>query len=113
MSYEQVFRKRVDLKILFDLLDRVSVSKNGSHTLDYYVYKKIVFQNLHIEFCAYLKECYHRSKQFYATRQFTYKSFTTMLWQICKHNNVDIISRVRHVDSEYRNEYVVHLPIIP
>jgi hypothetical protein len=112
MSYEQIFRKQIDLKILYDLFDNISVSKNGLHAVDVNVYKKMVFHNMHVEFCDKLKEYYHKSKQFYATRPFTYKSFTTILRQICKYNNVDIVSKVRYVDSEYSNEYVIHLPII-
>ena len=110
MSYEQIFRKQIDLKILYDLFDQISVSKNGAYAINNNVYKKMVFHGLHTEFCQSMTEYYHKSKQFYATRPFTYKSFTTILRQICKYNNVDIVSKVRYIDSEYCNEYVIYLP---
>ena len=107
MSYDQIFCRRLEVKILQDLLERISYNKNGWYLIDQSAYKKMLFYKLQIDFCEKLKEYYHRSKHYYLDREFNYKTFTTILRQICKFNSIKISSHVRYINSTYTNEYTI------
>ncbi len=105
-----LFRKPPDNDILLRLLEEISYkNRTGGYIIDTNVYKKMVFNNLQTGFCNELAEFYHESKQHYVTRPFTYKSFATILRQICKANNISIRSRVLYIESVYSTEYTIHL----
>jgi len=110
MGQDQLFRKPPDNDILLRLLEEISYkNRNGGYIIDTNVYKKMLFNNLNAGFCNELAEFYHESKQHYVTRPLTYKSFATILRQICKANNIAIRSRVLYIESVYSTEYTIHL----
>ena len=110
MGQDQLFREPPDNDILLRLLEQISYkNRTGGYIIDTNVYKKMLFNNLYAEFCNELAEFYHESKQYYITRPFTYKSFATILRQICKANNIVIRSRVLYIESVYSTEYTIYL----
>ena len=110
MYPDQLFREPPDNDILSRLLEQISYkNRSGGYIIDTNVYKKMLFNNLQVEFCNELAGFYHDSKQYYITRPFTYKSFATILRQICKANNIVIRTRVMYIESVYSTEYIVHL----
>jgi len=109
MSYEQLFRKQFDTSILQELLEKITYKTNGTYLVDENVYKKMLFHGLEVEFYNQLREYYHKSKHFYLDRELNYKTFTTVLRQLCKYNQIPFDSRIKYMKSVYKNEYVISL----
>ena len=65
----QVFKCDVPPKLLYNLLDRICLKTDKYYLIDMNAYKKLLFYDLHTEFCENLKEYYHYGKHFYITRQ--------------------------------------------
>jgi hypothetical protein len=105
----QIFCKHIDIQILYDLFERISYKKNGCYLIDQNAYKKMLFYELQIDFVLRLKEYYHKSKHYYLEREINYKTFTTILRQICKFNSIQINSHVRYINSNYINEYIIFI----
>ena len=53
MSYDQIFCRRLEVKILQDLLERISYNKNGWYLIDQNAYKKMLFYKLE-DYYSYL-----------------------------------------------------------
>lgn len=104
----QIFKKMVPEKILFDLLEKICIKKEKYYLFDINAYKKILFYNYQNEFCDALKEYYHLGKQFYLTRQMKYNSFTTILRQICKLRNIMYTSQIKYNESKYNIDYLIY-----
>lgn len=109
MNNTQIFRNIPEPSILYKLLEQISYKKNGGYIVDINVYKKLLFHNLHVDFLSELMDYYYVSKQFYLTRPFTYKVFSTILRQLCNGSNITIKSRVLYIESIYTTEYTIYL----
>lgn len=109
MSNNQLFKKAVDDRILFDLLDKICLKTNKCYVVDNNAYKKMLYHNIHNEFFESLKDFYYESKHFYLTRKVSYKSFTNIVRQICKHKNILFNSAIKYNESKYSiNFYIYH-----
>ena len=108
MTNKQLFRKPLANKVIFDLLDSICLKKEKHYIIDINSFKKMVFHQLHIGFIEIMKDHYHASKQFYITRDFTYNSFTNIIRQICKSNNIMFASNIRYNESNY-NLSLIHI----
>ena len=108
MSNKQLFRKLLPNNIIFELLDNICLKKEKYYIIDINSFKKMIFHNLHTEFIKTLKEYYHTSKQFYITRDFSFNSFTNIIRQICKNNNIMFSSNIRYSESNYNIEYYIY-----
>jgi len=86
----QIFKSKPPIELLTQLLDKICENKE-----QYYIninnYKRMKYYNYHIEFLSSISSYYHWSKQFYLQRELTYKSFMTIIKQICRLYNIDII----------------------
>ena len=103
----QIFRKLVPIQIVYDLLDNVC---NNEFSEKYYIfnissYKKLCYNNIDVEFLSIITPYYYASKMFYIERQHTYKSFCTIIRQICKLNQIKIITKTTYYNSSYYNDY--------
>jgi len=108
MTNKQLFRKPLPNNIIFDLLDSICLKKEKHYIIDINSFKKMVFHQLHVKFFETLKDYYHASKQFYITRDLTYNSFTNIIRQICKANNIMFSSNIRYSESNYNIEYYIY-----
>jgi hypothetical protein len=109
MTCDQLFCKPIDIQELRLFLNKISYEINGGYLIGYHAYKKLVFHDLQTEFCELFKPYYHKSKQYYIDRKINYKSFTTVMRQICKYNSIKLTSRVRYIESNYTNEYTIYI----
>jgi hypothetical protein len=103
----QIFCQPVDINILFDLLDKICLKKDKYYVVDNNAFRKLIFHNYHIDFMDKIIDNYHVSKQFYVTRKITYKSFTNIVRQICKLNNIMFTSEIKYSESNYSIDYYV------
>jgi len=103
----QLFCRPVDINILFDLLDKICLKKEKYYVVDNNAFRKLVFHKYHEAFFNDIIGYYHISKQFYVTRKLTYKSFTNIVRQICKVNNIMFTSEIKYSDSDYTIDYYI------
>ena len=52
---KQIFKKKAPNNILFELLDKVCLKTQNYYLFDNNAYKKMVYNNLHADFCNVLK----------------------------------------------------------
>lgn len=105
---KQIFKKQVPIALLHELLDKVCLKTDKYYLVDVNAYRKIIFHEYNTAFCKTLKEYYHTSKQFYIERKFTYNSFTNIVRQICKSNNIMFSSQIKYSESEYNIDYFIY-----
>jgi hypothetical protein len=104
----QIFRKIVPKKIIFDLLEFICLKMEKYYLIDVNAYKKMLYYDLHIKFANDIIEYYHISKRFYVNREMTYNSFTNIIRQICKINDVHFESQMKYSESKYSIDYLIY-----
>jgi len=104
----QIFKKDIPNDVLFTFLDTICLKTDKYYLIDYNSYKKMIFNKSHIEFCDNLKEYYYLGKHFYLERDVTYKSFTNIIRQICKHNNIMFTSNMKYNKSNYNIDFLIY-----
>ncbi len=109
MSNNQLFSKDINNEVLIKLLDKICQKKNNFYHLDQNAFRKMLFHGYEKDFYNSIKEHYYSSKQFYVTRTITYKSFTNVVRQICKHNNILLNSSIRYNNSKYAIEFNIYV----
>jgi len=105
---KQIFRKNVAPEFLFALLEKICLKTDKYYYIDANAFKKMIFHGYNIDFIKELEECYHISKQFYLTRDFSYNSFTNILRQICKSNAIMFTSQIKYNESKYNIDYFIY-----
>ena len=104
----QVFKKKVPINILYDLLDKISLKKKNYYVLNEMSFKKAKYEELLIQFCDTLSQYYHNSKQFYITRDLVYNKFITIIRQLCKVNSIPYTSNIMYDKSSYFIYYYIY-----
>ena len=105
---KQIFKKMVPIEILYDLLEQICLKTDKYFFIDTNSFKKMLFHNLHLPFLETVIEYYHSSKKFYVERKFSYNSFTNIVRQICKSNDVLFTSQIKYNESKYNIDYFVY-----
>ena len=105
---KQIFRKSVPPSILFDLLDKITLKTDKYYLVDMNAYRKLIYNDYHNQFVDDLVEYYHISKLFYIQRKMTYNSFTNIIRQICKTNNIMFTSQIKYNESKYSIDYLIY-----
>jgi len=105
----QIFKSNIKVTDLFQLLDNIC-SKNEKHyVMNNAAYKRGIFTGDIVKFIDFCKPFYHISKYHYLERKPTYKSFATILRQICNCNNITYTSRVAYDKSTYEIIYYIYI----
>ena len=105
---KQIFRKKVPHNILFRLLEDICLKTDKYYVFDINSYKKMCFHDYQSKFLTFLKNYYHQSKQFYLERKLTYNSFTNIIRQICKNNDIILTSHIKYIESKYFIDYYIY-----
>ena len=105
---KQTFKKQVPIELLYNLLEQICLKTDKYFFIDINSFKKMLFHNLHNRFLEKVVDYYHSSKKFYAERKFTYNSFTNIVRQICKNNDVLFTSQIKYNESKYNIDYFVY-----
>ena len=80
----QIFKKHIDGEIFFEFITKYANKKNNNeYIFNHISYKKANYNNDTQKIINYLLEYYHKSKQFYLTRNMNYKNFVTIIRQVC------------------------------
>lgn len=107
MAISQIFKKEFPNNILIEFLDKLCFKYNNYYTLNFETFKKGCFNNEIQPFIELCKPYYHTSKLYYLNKELTYNSFTTILRQICKYNNIAYTSKIKYEKSSYNIVYYI------
>lgn len=105
---KQIFRENIPVEKLYELLEKVCLKTDKYFLVDNNTYRKIMFHKYHIPFLEEIQPYYHKSKIFYAAREFTYNSFVNIIRQICKSNSTMFTSHIKYNESKYNIDYFIY-----
>jgi hypothetical protein len=107
----QLFKSNVPIYILQDLLVNICEKTNhGEYVVSIESFKKGTYLNLITPFFDNLNSYYFDSKKKYVKKQFiTYKSFTTVLRQLCNFHDILYTYEVKYYKSIYSIIYKIHI----
>lgn len=104
----QIFKYPVPTTIVYNLLDKICLKTDNYYLVDMNAYRKLMFHGYNIDFVNEIKDSYYVGKQFYITRDMTYKSFTNIIRQLCKFNNILYTSQMKYNESKYNIDYLIY-----
>ena len=82
----QIFKKRIDPLYIFEFIQKYGNKRNNEqYVFNHISYKKANYNNDVQKLINYLVNYYHKSKQFYLTRNMNYKNFVTIIRQVCNY----------------------------
>tara|TARA_B110000438_G_C15398457_1_gene472286 strand:- start:103 stop:441 length:339 start_codon:yes stop_codon:yes gene_type:complete len=107
----QIFKKKFPNKIIFDFLETYAIKDNTK----YYLVTKESFKSAEFhedieKFTDSIKDYYFNCKKFYVNRKQNYKTFVTILRQICKFNHLAFTSKIKYDKSKYEIIYYIYPP---
>jgi hypothetical protein len=105
---KQIFKENIPIENLFVWLDMFCVKNDKFYLIDHNAYKKALFHAHEKDFLEECKPFYHKSKDFYVTRKFTYNSFVNIVRQICKSNNIMFTNQIKYNESKYNIQYYIY-----
>ena len=105
---KQIFKNSVPTNILFELLDPICVKTDKYYIFNTESYKKGIFKETIQSFVDFCNPYYHISKRKYLEKKLTFNSFTTILRQICKFNQITYTSKIKYDKSTYDIIYYVY-----
>ncbi len=105
----QIFKTQISIQLLFELLEKVCIKTEKYYLVDMNAYRKLVYYNYYEPFSKLILNNYHLSKQFYITRKLTYNSFTNIIRQICKSNNIMFTNQLKYNESQYNIDYMIYI----
>jgi len=105
----QLFKKNIPKELFVDLLNNICNVNQNKYVLNNASFKKGMLDEYKyiITFLETIKEYYYLSKQRYVTNKLTYKSFTTVIRQICKSNEIPYSTEINYVKSSYEIIYYI------
>lgn len=108
MFKSQVFKSKVPLEPMYELLEKICMNDPKFYILTKTSYKSGEFNNLIQPFCVKYLDFYHESKKKYAERKMDYNRFVTIVRQICCINNIRYDYKIVYNKSSYEIVYHIH-----
>lgn len=105
----QIFKNIFPNELLIELLNDICIKTKDYYLIDNASYKKGIFTNKINDFLEKCKPYYHISKHKYLIRKTTYKSFVTVIRQICNYNKIPYTSKIKYDKSDYSIIYNIYL----
>jgi len=103
----QIFKKQIPNYTLFHLLDEICLKNEKHYILNLDSYKKGIFKEIIQEFFKNCTPYYYLSKHKYLEGKITYKSFLTIIRQICNFNKITYTSQIKYDKSTYNIVYYI------
>ena len=107
----QLFKKCIPKEIFFELLNNICNINQDKYVLNNASFKKGMLDEFKYitTFFETIKNYYYLSKQRYVTNKITYKSFTTVVRQICKYHSIPYSTEINYVKSSYEIIYYIDI----
>jgi hypothetical protein len=112
MGGSQIFKSPVPTEMLAEILNKICSVQENALVLNYSAFKKGVFMKI---IPVFIDECipyYHASKLHYLTKKLTYNSFITIVRQICKHRDIQYVSKIKYDKTKYEIMYSIYINTI-
>ena len=111
MNNSQIFKTPIPLSFFSNFLET-----NGEKYSNKCIFSKISFKKAQLSksiqsFLDSIKKYYYPSKQFYVTRDITYKGIVTIIRQICKYHHIPFTSQIKYSKSKYEIIYTIFIPV--
>jgi len=104
----QIFKNAYPKENLFIFLDRYAEKKVKYYYFTKTSFKKAVFEKAIVPYCNGLTEYYYSSKHKYLEKMQTYRSFITIIRQICKYHHISFTSKIKYDKSNYEIVYYIY-----
>jgi hypothetical protein len=103
----QLFKLKLDKADLYNFLNKITSESNDNFIINNVIYKKAVFHNYINEYYDIIRPCYYESKRYYVDKKITYRSFITVIRQICRYLCIPFTSKINYMKSTYEISYYV------
>ena len=103
----QIFKTIPPATLLYKFLNKTGYIENKYYIFSKTEYKSAIMRNLIEPFIKIIRNYYYTSKRFYIDKAHTYKSFATILRQLCKANKIPIHSSLKYFKSSYIITYKI------
>ena len=105
----KIFKKKMPIELLFDFFDKVKCEPEKKYIIDKTFFKKFQLYNLLQPLLDVCKEYYLESQKKYLLKKpFLYKSFNTIVRQICRINDIPFYYKIIYFHSEYEIVYYIN-----
>jgi hypothetical protein len=101
------FHTPVTLNILFDLFDKVCLSKETYYVFEMTSFNKMKYLNLYEPFIQTLKEYYYPCYYYYLDAELNLKNFMKIIKQICDYHHLKFTLKKVVLQSHYFIEHPV------
>jgi len=105
----QLFKTIVPIEKLETLLKDICIKHTSCFIFNNDSFKKGIFTGQIPEFIEACKPNYHISKLKYLDKKLTYKTFVTILRQICNTNMIKYTSKIVYDKSKYIINYFIYI----
>ncbi len=105
----QIFKNKIPTNILYELLNKLCIKTEKYYVFNMNSFKKGIYSNDIQEFINVCMPYYHISKRKYLDKKMTYKSFITIIRQICNHNFITYTSQIKYDHSAYEIVYNIYV----
>jgi hypothetical protein len=103
----QIIKTKIDF--FNEFIISIGIVENNYVVINETIFKKAEYNNLIKPFIDKLIPYYHKSKQFYLSREINYSSFITIMRQICKSNDTHYTSTLKYSKSSHYTEYYFYV----
>lgn len=104
----QIFKSKISNDVFFSFLESICFKSDKYYTINFIAFKKGLYNEKIQEFIKMCIPYYHNSKQKYVEKPLTYKSFATILRQICNFNSILYTTKILYCKSEYEIVYYIY-----
>jgi len=111
MRDSQNIKNTLDREAVINIIKDISIYNDhrNQYVFNKTAYKRMRYYKKDDNVISILKKHYYESKLFYLTRKRSYKTFTTIIRQICKFAGLKILSDIKYQKSSYVIEYYIQL----
>lgn len=104
----QIFKNKIPNELLFTLLENICLKTDKYYIFNNDSFKKGVYKEFFGIFIDTCRPYYFISKYKYLDKKLCYKSFVTIMRQICKCNNIVYTSKIKYDKSNYDIFYYIY-----
>lgn len=103
----QLFKFKLNKEDLYEFLEKISLKSNNDYVINNANYKKAVFHNYINDYYDKIRDCYFESKRYYVDKKISYRSFITVIRQVCRYLCIPFTSKINYIKSSYDITYYI------
>lgn len=107
-TLSQIFKDHIPKSILIDFLEKICEKTTKYYIFDLITYRKAIHRDLIVPFFKDCEPYYYNSKLKYLRGNVSFKSFATVMRQICNYHKIPYITKIKHVHSQNEINYFIY-----